>query len=83
MEIADFFQILVMRQWMWISCEFQCNILEKKRATRLLSLVLYVAMVSNRITRPLPLGLKKSKTEPSVHWSLKKKALNACSYCGR
>ena len=58
---------------MWISCEFRRDISEKKRAMRLLSLVLYVVMVgNNRITRPLPLGLKKSKTEPPVHRSLKK-----------
>ena len=48
---------------LWISCEFRRDISEKKRAMRLLSLVFYVVMVGyNKIIRPLPLKLKKSKT---------------------
>ena len=57
---------------MRISCEFRRDTSEKKRAMRLLSLVLYVVMAGDRITRPFSLRLKKSKTEPPVHCSLKK-----------
>ena len=58
---------------MRISCEFRRDTSEKKRAMKLLSLVLYVVMAGDRITRPVPLRLNKSKTEPPVHCSLKKK----------
>ena len=58
---------------MWNSCEFRRDVLEKKACDDItISMVLYVIMVGNKITRPFPLGLKKSTMEPPVHCSLKK-----------